>query len=101
MSSNRIELKLERIESNRITLKFDSIRFDSFGTLNEIPNEEEILSSFEQIEEEETILNEIIVPNVSISEAVKAFKTAFKFLEQNNLQADYDELRALNHWKKR
>ena len=41
----------------------------------------------------ETTLNEITVPNVSISEAVKAFKTAFKFLEQNNLQADYDELR--------
>src|SRR5437016_11196218 len=27
LSSNQIELKLERIESNRITLKFDSIRF--------------------------------------------------------------------------
>src|SRR5207248_10197795 len=27
LSLNRIELKLERIESNRITLKFDSIRF--------------------------------------------------------------------------
>ena len=48
----------------------------------------------------ETTLNEITVPNVSISEAVKAFKTAFKFLEQNNLQAG-DELRAFKSLKKR
>jgi len=49
----------------------------------------------------ETILNEITVPNVSISETVKAFKTAFKFLEQNNLQAGYDELRTFKSLKKR
>ena len=49
----------------------------------------------------ETTLNEITVPNVSISETVKAFKTAFKFLEQNNLQAGYDELRTFKSLKKR
>ena len=29
------------------------------------------------------------------------FKTAFKFLEQNNLQAGYDELRTFKSLKKR
>ena len=37
LSSNRIELKLERIESNRITLKFDSIRF-----VRNLSNEEKV-----------------------------------------------------------
>ena len=65
-----------------------------------MPTEEEILSSFEQIEEEDAIVSSTTIPNVSISEAVKAFETAFNSLEQNNVQADYNELRALRSLKK-
>ena len=31
----------------------------------------------------------------------KAFETAFNFLEQNNIQADYNELKALKSLKKK
>ena len=65
-----------------------------------MPTEEEILRSFEETEEEDVIGSSTTVPNVSINEAVKAFETAFNFLEQNNIQADYDELKALKSLKK-
>ena len=47
-----------------------------------MPTEEEILRSFEETEEEDVIGSSTTVPNVSINEAVKAFETAFNFLEQ-------------------
>ena len=65
--------------------------------INEMPTEEEILRSFEETEEEDVIGSSTTVPNVSINEAVKAFETAFNFLEQNDIQTDYNELKALNH----
>jgi len=68
---------------------------------NEMPTEEEILNSFEEIEEEDVIVSSTTIPNVSINEAVKAFETAFNFLEKNNIQTDYNELKALKSLKKK
>jgi len=69
--------------------------------INEMPTEEEILRSFEETEEEDVIGSSTTVPNVSINEAVKAFETAFNFLEQNDIQTDYNELKALKSLKKK
>ena len=69
--------------------------------INEMPTEEEILSSFEQIEEEDVAVSSTTILNVSINEAAKAFETAFNFLEQNNVQADYNELKAFKSLKKK
>ena len=69
--------------------------------INEMPTEEEILRSFEETEEEDVIRSSTTVPNVLINEAVKAFETAFNFLEQNDIQTDYNELKALKSLKKK
>jgi hypothetical protein len=66
-----------------------------------MPTEEEILRSFEETEEEDVIVSSTTIPNVSINEAVKAFETAFNFLEQNNIETDYNELKALKSLKKK
>jgi len=55
-----------------------------------MPTREEILRSFEETEEEDVIGSSTTVPNVSINEAVKAFETAFNFLEQNDIQTIHE-----------
>ena len=90
-------------QKNDIDNLINRLNFSSALTAEEyisIDDEEEILSAFEQVEDKD-VIDSITTPNVSINEAAKAFETAFNFLEQNNVQADYNELKAFKSLKKK
>lgn len=96
---DEIDNLIDRLNFSSALTAEEYISIDD-DNINEMPTEEEILSSFEQVEEE-VVISGITFPNVSINEAVKAFETAFNFLEQNDVEADYNELKAFKSLKKK
>ena len=58
--------------------------------------DEEIISLFSSIEEEENEENNSSsLSTILTRDAITAFETAFNFLQQGNIEIDYNELRLL------
>jgi hypothetical protein len=96
---NDIDNLINRLNFSSALTAEEYISIDD-DKIDKMPTEEEILSAFEQVEDKD-VIDSITTPNVSINEAAKAFETAFNFLEQNNVQADYNELKAFKSLKKK
>jgi hypothetical protein len=93
-----VENLINRLHFSSALTAEEYISIDDEEVNNEIPTDEEIISSFEQVEEEEVIVSST---NISTNEALKAFETAINFFEQSDLQIDYNELKTLKLLKKK
>jgi hypothetical protein len=88
LSSNRIELKLERIESNRITLKFDSIRFVRNLRYNDKKTIIEITSA----------LKKIYPPNYEFKEReMRAWKAMLSHAGCTNITPFANDISTVSH----
>jgi lipopolysaccharide biosynthesis glycosyltransferase len=88
--------------SSPLTAK-EYISIDDKLTNSEMVTEEEIINSLTQVEEEEeeVMEHDTNIPNITIKDAVNAFETAYNFLEQGNVEIDYNELKAFKSLKRK
>ena len=102
--NNEIEILINELPFSSPLAAEEYISIDNKVENNEMITEEEIISSFIPVEEEETGENDTSTsktPTVSINAAAAAFETVYDFLQQGDIEIDYNESKAFKSLKRK
>jgi hypothetical protein len=99
---NAVQDLINNLPINSALTAAEFISIDDAEVNVEMPTDEQIISSLTPTEEE-IEENIPILPHIPIKDAVTAFETAHKFLQQDNdgLEFDYNELKVFRALKKK
>ena len=87
---------------NKSLADISNVSIDDNVVNNDLVTDEEIISLFSPIEEEENEENDSSsLPTILTRDAITAFETAFNFLQQGNIEIDYNELKAFRSLKRK
>jgi hypothetical protein len=98
--TNEIEILINELPFSSPLAAEEYISIDNKVENNEMVTEEEIISSFIPVEEESDASTSK-TPTVSINAAATAFETVYDFLQQGDIEIDYNESKAFKSLKRK
>jgi len=102
-SSDNVAVEVEDVTNLESDIEnlINKISFSSPLTAKEYISIDDKLTSSEMVTEEKVMEHYTNIPNITTKDAVNAFETVYNFLEQGNLEIDYNKLKVFKSLKRK